>query len=329
MSQTLRLVKILVLLFGGALLAGGAACAFLYLLLPFFYRGPDLLGTNLTFGSLAALTLSLGITLVVQTRNSLRGQPSDTFSPPSPARLALLFVFCLVVGQVMLSVAGHSAVTALAFAPFHLVAATSPALAILAFAGRRLRAASWRTVSLEVSHGALLAPLAGLAAELLVVVAVLIAIGFFVALTPGGAETLMELSRNLQDPTWTEDLDNLAPLVLSPPALAGIILVFVIAAPLLEEFLKSLGVLLLGYRLRGKTEAILWGVACGAGFALTESMFNGSIALEGWGVIMLTRCAASLMHCVAGGIMGLGWFSALTTRRPWRLLAPPSEGRGR
>jgi hypothetical protein len=131
----------------------------------------------------------------------------------------------------------------------------------------------------------------------------------------------VELSVNLQDPTWLENTDNLARLVLSPAALSAIALVFVVMAPLIEEFLKGLGVLLLGYRLRGQAEALLWGVACGAGFAIGESLFNGSIALEGWGVVMLMRCGASLMHCTASGVMGLGWQQALVRRRPWRLLA--------
>jgi hypothetical protein len=62
-------------------------------------------------------------------------------------------------------------------------------------------------------------------------------------------------------------------------------------------------------------------VACGAGFAIGESLFNGSIALEAWGPIMLVRSGASLMHCAASGIMGLGWQQALVGKRPWRLLA--------
>jgi hypothetical protein len=107
-----------------------------------------------------------------------------------------------------------------------------------------------------------------------------------------------------------------------------IVLVFVVLAPLIEEFLKALGVLLLGYRLRGRAEAWVWGVACGAGFALAESLFNGSIALEGWGAVMLIRWGASLMHCVASGIMGLGWHDALASRRPWRLLTAYARSTG-
>lgn len=321
MTQKLRVAGMLVLPGGLLLLSGGAGCAVLYLLLPFLYHGPDLLATNLTVASVAAIGLTLGFGLMYHARRFLGGHTSATFYPTSLGRLTLLFILCLFAGQLMVSLLPSARFTALAFPLFHILAAATPPLAILAFVGRRTRAASWRTVILELSHGAVLAPTAALAAELLVVLAVVVAISLIVALTPGGLEGLVELSVNLQDPTWLENTDNLARLVLSPAALSAIALVFVVMAPLIEEFLKGLGVLLLGYRLRGQAEALLWGVACGAGFAIGESLFNGSIALEGWGVVMLMRCGASLMHCTASGVMGLGWQQALVRRRPWRLLA--------
>jgi RsiW-degrading membrane proteinase PrsW (M82 family) len=312
---------LIVLLCGVMLLSGGAACASLYLLRPFAYDGPDLLTTNLTLASLAAIGLTLGFSLVYQARNFLRGRRSATFDPPAPWKLAALFVISLAAGQVSLSALPSVRLTSLVFPPLHVLAATTPALAILAFAGRRTKAASWRTISLEVSHGSILAPTVALTAELIVVLALVFSASLAVVLMPGGAERLMELSSQLQDPTWLEDPNNLARLVLSPVTVAGIVLVFVIAAPLIEEFVKGLGVLLLGFRLTGRAEALLWGVACGAGFALGESLFNGSVVLEGWAIVMLVRWGASLMHCVASGLMGIGWYEALALKRPARLLA--------
>jgi hypothetical protein len=321
LTQKLRIAGMLVLPGGLLLLSGGAGCVLLYLLLPFVYHGPDLLVTNLTIASVATIGLTLGFGLVYHARRFLGGRFSATFYPASPGRLILLFVLCLFLGQLLISLLPSARFTALAFPLFHILAAATPALAILAFVGRRTMAASWRTVTLELSHGAVLAPTGALAAELVVVLAVVVVISLVVALTPGGIERLVELSLNLQDPIWLENTDNLARLVLSPAALSAIMLVFVVMAPLIEEFLKGLGVLLLGYRLRGQAEALLWGVACGAGFAIGESLFNGSIALEGWAAVMLMRCGASLMHCAASGVMGLGWQQALVRRRPWRLLA--------
>jgi RsiW-degrading membrane proteinase PrsW (M82 family) len=324
MAQRFKVLSVIALLLGSALIAAGTVCSLLYLFLPFVYHGQDVVAANVTLASAAALTLGLGFTLSYHARNSLKGKTSAVFFPPSPWLLMVLFALSLIVGQAMISLLPSPVLTALAFPPLHVVAAISPALAILAFAGRRTRAASWRTVSLELSHGGLLAPAVALAAEIVLLLIVVLMISFLVALTPGGLDRLMELSLKLQDPGWVEDSANVANLLLSPWALTGIVSIFVIIAPLIEEFLKGLGILLLAllaYRLPGRSEALLWGVACGAGFALGESLFNGSIALEGWGAVMIVRFGASLMHCVASGVMGLGWYQGLVKRRPLRLLA--------
>ena len=328
MAQRLRFARVLVLLAGSLLLAGGVGCAILYLLTPLVYAAPDLLPTNLTVGALAVMGLGFGFGLISIGRNSLRGNPSAEFRPPAPWRFAALFVLCLIAGQVLLFLLPTARFTSWAFPPLHILAAACPALGVLAFVGRRTRAASRRTVGLQLSHGALLAPVGALAAELATILIIVIAVAVVVVLTPGGMETLLDLSTNLQDPSWIEDPQNLARVVLSPAALTIIVVVFVILAPMIEEFLKGLGVVFLGYRLSGRAEALLWGVACGAGFAIGESFFNGSIALEGWGAVMVMRWGASLMHCIASGLMGLGWYQALVARHPWRLLAAYAASSG-
>ncbi len=326
--RQLKVLKVLTLLVGLALLSGGAACVLLYLLLPFVYHEPDVVGANVTVASAAALSLGLGFPLTYHARNSLKGYPSGIFFPPSPWLLAVLFILCLFLGQALISVLPSPILTALAFPPVHVVAAISPALAILAFVGRRTRAASWRTASLELSHGGLLAPVVALSAEIVVLLLLGLIISFLVALAPGGLERMVQLYLDLQDPAWVEDPTNLAPLVLSPWVLTAIVTIFVIIAPLIEEFLKGIGVPLLAYRLRGQGEALVWGVACGAGFALGESLFNGSVVLEGWGVVMIMRWGASLMHCVGSGMMGLGWYQALVGRRRLRLVAAYAASMG-
>ncbi len=315
------MLKVLTLLVGLALLSGGAACVLLYLVLPFVYHEPDVVGANVTLASAAALSLGLGFLLTYQTRNSLKAHPSGIFFPPSPWLLAVLFIVCLILGQALISILPSPILTALAFPPLHVVAAISPALAILAFVGRRTTAASWRTAGLELSYGGLLAPVVALSAEIVVLLLLGLIISLLVALSPGGLERMVQLYLQLQDQAWVEDPANLAPLLLSPWVLTALVTIFVIIAPLIEEFLKGIGVPLLGYRLRGQKEALVWGVACGAGFALGESLFNGSVALEGWGAVMIMRWGASLMHCVGSGIMGLGWYQALVGKRRLRLVA--------
>ena len=188
MTQRFRFVRVLVLLAGSLLLAGGTGCAVLYILTPFIYGGADLLPTNLTVAALAAIGLSFGFGLISIGRNSLRGIPSATFHPPSPWRFVSLFVLCLIAGQLMLFLLPTARFTSWAFPPLHILAAASPALAVLAFVGLRTRAASRRTVGLELSYGALLAPMGALVAELIVILVVVIAVAVVVVLTPGGIE---------------------------------------------------------------------------------------------------------------------------------------------
>ncbi|HEM62571.1 MAG TPA: hypothetical protein ENO24_09790, partial [Chloroflexi bacterium] len=165
MTTRARAIGILLLPGGGFLLAGGITFTLLYLAIPFSYQGPDLLATNLTIASMAAMGLLFGITSTHHARNVLRARPSAKFHPPSPRRLAALFFVCLIMGQLLLSTTLSPRLLSLAFPLLHIAAAMTPSLAVLAFVGRRTRAASWRTVSLELSHGALLAPVGALVAE--------------------------------------------------------------------------------------------------------------------------------------------------------------------
>ncbi|MGC8781874.1 MAG: hypothetical protein ACP5UQ_13520, partial [Anaerolineae bacterium] len=50
-------------------------------------------------------------------------------------------------------------------------------------------------------------------------------------------------------------------------------------------------------------------------------ILNGALALrlDGlWAGLMIFRGAAAAMHCLASGLMGLGWQMALVERRRWR-----------
>ncbi|MCX7671226.1 MAG: PrsW family glutamic-type intramembrane protease, partial [Anaerolineae bacterium] len=68
----------------------------------------------------------------------------------------------------------------------------------------------------------------------------------------------------------------------------------------------------------GRLGGFLLGAAAGAGFALVEGVLNGALALrlDGlWAGLMIFRGAAAAMHCLASGLMGLGWQMGLIERR--------------
>jgi len=278
----------------------------------------DLLGATVG-ASFIALGIGLGLPLAWQGLNSLRGIPSRIFRPRPARVLAAVFVVSLILGQVVLA---FDLLPALTFPPFYVLGAVLPPLFFLAFVGRRLAESDtrWREMVLQLASGAFLATFGAFGSEAVLGLLSMIIVFTLAALTPGGAAWFQELSAHLQDPRWFQNPENSYSLVLSPPVLIALGLTVLVIAPMAEEMFKSLGVVIMSYRRPGKARAFLWGLAGGAGFALAEGLFSGAISLESWGQVALLRVGAAAMHCLGGGMMGLGWHYLFATRRPWRLL---------
>jgi len=315
----LKVAKIFIAIAGLGLALLGLFSGALYLLLPFVYRGGEALEMSVIVAGLASLGLGLGVALAYQATSSLLGRPSGAFRPPPPWPLVIALVAIALCGQLVLSLSADWLIH-LAFPPFHILAAMLPAMAVLAFAGRRLLTSSWREVTWEVACGALLSPPLAFTLEAISIILLALMAILFISLMPGGAAWLRELMSNLQAPGGLEGPAELQRVFFSLPLLAVMVIGFVVIAPMVEELLKSLGVVILSYRLRGRADAFLWGLASGAGFAFVESLFSGAVSLPEWGAIMLLRVGATLMHCLTSGTMGLGWYYALVTHRPWRLI---------
>jgi len=298
--------RLAVTLVGLSLLPLGLGFLGAYLILPFLYRGVDLLEVSLALASLAILPLGFGLALTYQGLGALLGRPSRRFAPPPARFMALGFILALASGEMVLLFSPPRLASFL-FPPLHILASALPAGAVVAFVSHRVASDStWRAITLQASHGALLSPLLALGLELLTLLFLI-----------GGVVLLFRPDRGA-GLDWLEDPVNLSRLILSPPVLIVGGVIFMIVVPFLEEFIKSLGVPLLGFQERG--DAFLWGVTCGAGFSALEGLFNGGVALEGWWLVMLFRWGATLMHALASGLMGLGWYGFLARRRPWQLL---------
>jgi len=295
------------------LLLGG-----LCILAPFISEArSDLVGATTIGGAFISLGLGLGLPLAWQGLSSLLGRPSSPFRPKSLWPLVVAFALVLVIGQAVFSL---DLLAPLAFPPLYILSIAIPPLFILAFVGKHLTDLSFREVILQLSGGAFLAPILSFGFELVLGLLLLFTASFFVALIPGGMKYLQNLSTNLQNPAWLEDPANLYKLLLSPPVLVIIIFFLVVVAPVVEEFLKPLGVAIMSYRRPSKARAFLWGLAGGAGFALSEGLFNATLNLKAWGVVALVRAGAAAMHCIGGGLVGLGLYHLISSRRPWRLL---------
>jgi hypothetical protein len=295
----------------------------LYFVLPLvFKRGEtDPLQISIVGGTFIALGLGLGFPLGWQGLSSLLGRPSRPFRPRPMGLLLVFFVLAVVAGQIVLTT---DFLAPLIFPLFHFLGAVLPPLMVMAFVGQRLSSAAvpvrWREVVLQTGSGAFLAISLAFGLEAVFGLFILFAALLVVALTPNGMAWLQELTANLQDPSWIADPVNLSQVLLSPSIAIALVLIFVVIAPLGEELFKPLGVALMSYRRPEAAQAFLWGVAGGAGFAIAEGLFNTAIALESWSMVVLLRVGSTLMHCLGSGLMGLGWYHLLRTRRPWHVL---------
>jgi hypothetical protein len=319
----LKATKACVAVTGLSIALLGLLIGILYFVLSLVYgKGEiDPLQISIVGTAFLALGLGLGLPLGWQGLRSLLGYPSRPFRPWPMALLLVLFVLAVVVGHIILVTDFFAP---LIFPPFHVLGAALPPLIVIAFVGRRLSSAAvpvrWREVVLQTGGGAFLAIFLAFGLEATFGLFALFAVLLTATLTPNGTAWLQELTANLQDPLWIADPVNLSQVLLSPPIAIALALILVVIAPLGEEFFKPLGVALMSYRRPEAGRAFLWGVAGGAGFAIAEGLFNTAIALESWSVVMLLRVGSTLMHCLGSGLMGLGWYHLLRTRRPWHIL---------
>lgn len=315
----LRIAKFFVAMAGFGIAFAGLLAGALYFV-PSLIRGGeiDLLRSTVA-ASFVVLGLGLGLPLAWQGLNSLRGVPSRLFCPRRAWVLVAIFVVVVILGHVVLV---FDLLPALTFPPFYILGAVLPPLFILAFVGRSLAEGGirWREVVLQLASGAFLTTLGAFGLEAVLGLLLMVVVLTLAALTPGGAAWLRELLTYLQDPRWLQSLENLYDLLLSPPILIVLGLMVLVIVPLVEEMLKSLGVVMMSYRRPGKAQSFLWGLAGGAGFALAEALFSGAASLETWAGVAIMRVGATAMHCLGGGLMGLGWYYLFATRRPWRLL---------
>jgi RsiW-degrading membrane proteinase PrsW (M82 family) len=208
--------------------------------------------------------------------------------------------------------------------PAHVVTMALPSLIILMLVGRTLQGAggSWREVVLNVASGGLVSTGLALVAEGIVVFLLGIGVTVVLMMNPETAEQVTALLDQMQDPAWLMETANLVDLLLSPAVAIAVMGIFTIPVPLIEETVKTVLVgVWSGWQRPRPPRAFLWGVAAGAGFALFESLFNGSLGGgEAWGASAVARLGAAVMHCFTGGLMGWGWGEAWSARRPLRLL---------
>jgi hypothetical protein len=317
-SQGLRLARILVLIATLGIVAIGLLVGGAGLLVALFSSAGDV--QAIVTASLAFLVLSVGVGsgMAWQAGRAIAGLTSGRFQPRQIWIWVLVFAGAVILGQLALSV---KLAALLAFPVLHILAAGLPPLIVLALMGRALGGVTrWREVVLETGSGAFLSTVLAFTFEFVAILGVALLGLAVVAVRPNGPELLQALATRLQDPAWLQNPENLAGLAASPIVVIGALLFVAGVIPVIEETVKTLGVGLLAYRRPSLPEAMLWGVASGAGFAMAEALFNSVGGLDGWSGIVLLRVGASMLHCLTGGLMGIAWYYLLVERRWERVL---------
>lgn len=315
----------------GALLLAGSVCAgFSFLLVPLL-GAPGALATNTSVGSIVAIAMGYGALLVLIGRGLLREQGSARFHLPSPVLFLVGFFVVLLVGQAILTVNVGSAYL---FPAWHVLASLFVPLTVLSFAAQRVSPVSMRSMLAQFSWGGLVTIALAVVFELVIGIVLLVVAVIALTLVLG-AERIRELGTAFQsgagDPERLMEIIAREPIALVIGAVAALVM-FVLVVPLLEEILKATGpAILMARRVRAngisKSEALLWGLAAGAGYAFTENMFNAQGAVansEGvvgfWAAAMLLRAGTSLLHMIATATVAVGWYQALIDKKTKRLL---------
>jgi RsiW-degrading membrane proteinase PrsW (M82 family) len=250
-------------------------------------------GVMLFIGLICAGVVGGGFALYHSIRSVFLRKPSADFAMPRFWIFVLLYT--AVIGAAYWLQKQGLAVT---YPPLTVgligLAAIFPALAVMALGDRRLRfprrarwPTSWRRFTLAIVSGATLG--VGLAAILEFVLEFLLVRGQ--AVNP-------LLCVNKPD----------APNCQNPVVYSIILLVVAIMAPLIEETVKPLAVIVLIGRIRSAAEAFVLGLAAGIGFNLIETTGYISSGYQDWLSIALIRTGSGLLHGFGAAMVALGWY---------------------
>ena len=250
-------------------------------------------GIMLFIGFTCAGIVGGGFGLYHSIRSAFLRKPSADFALPRFWIFVLLYAAVIGVAY-LLQKQGLAVAYPVVTAVLILLAGIFPALAVLALGDRRLHfprsspwPTSWRRFTLALVSGATLS--IGLALLLEYVSQVLLVQGQAV------------------NPLLCIDRPN-DPNCQNPAVYNLILLVVAVIAPLVEEAVKPLAVVVLIGRLRSAAEAFVLGLACGIGFNLIETTGYISYGYQDWLSIALIRTGSGLLHGFGTAMVALGWY---------------------
>jgi RsiW-degrading membrane proteinase PrsW (M82 family) len=219
-------------------------------------------------------------------------KPSARFKLPWFWTFLLLYLVVIAVGTYLYFTKQSVTYPALTVVLIAL-AGILPAMTIMSLALRRIHfprqaqwPTTWRRFALSLISGSTLAILLALIFELVLSVVVSLQLG------------MQNLSLDNPD----------QPIPNNPRAIWFLFILVSVIAPLVEETVKPLAVVILIGRVRSAAEAFVLGLACGIGFDLVETTGYIGQGYQGWLAVALQRSSAGLLHGFGAGMTALGWY---------------------
>jgi RsiW-degrading membrane proteinase PrsW (M82 family) len=220
-------------------------------------------------------------------------KPSADFALP---QFWIFFLFYLVVLGIAYWLQVHRLAVTYPTVTVILIACAAlfPALTILALGDRRLHfpkkspwPTSWRRFTLAIVSGATLSVALASILELIL--------------------ELLLVHGQATNPLICVDQPN-APNCQNPGVYNIILVVVAAMAPLIEESVKPLAVIIFIGRVRSAAEAFVLGLAAGIGFNLIETTGYISSGYQDWLSVALVRTGSGLLHGFGAAMVTLGWY---------------------
>ena len=309
------------LVLAAPLLLCGLCSGMSYVIAPFLVKNRDsAIQANIFLGAFAALGILFGAVWAWQGIVALRGHATVPAARVFPRAIILVgaFLLAILLGWGALAV---KPVAAFAFPLFHFLASALPPLIFLTYAVRRLNVTSGlRALVASLGWGALGGTFLALSLEVVIGVIIVGIVSVTLSLTANSTATLEQLRAQLESLQTLDEQTIIRRLISNPVVVVAIAVYFAGIVPFIEEAVKTLIVAFVDPRRTMARDALLWGIAAGAGFAIVENALNTGAALDVWIIAMLTRVGATVMHVANGATMARGWYAARVERRWSRLL---------
>lgn len=205
--------------------------------------------------------------------------------------------------------------------PLHLLGVSLPIFWLVWLARRGLVNAAPQRFWGVLACGLVLGPLVIIAAEGLMAIAILIAMGLHLASNPilfRAIQSLQAYITTNPEPDMEALLDMLSPFLADRGTILLALVALSIGVPLIEEALKPIGLWFLKHRELTGPQGFAAGALSGAGFALFENVTRG-VGAEEWGLLIVVRTGTALLHIFTSGLVGYGLALAWRERRYLRL----------